>query len=622
MHLSSLILAALGAVLPQDNPETAPTGDAEIWRLELGSVEAPLPFFLRLEREPTARAWIQNGEEEIPVAGVTLGAAGWLLEFPHYDSRLSLTLTAPDRAQGHWEKRRSAEQTARLEVRAERGVRPRFAPLPNPPPTASPAPAAIAGDWQLTFDSSAQPAIGRFEVNDAGLATGTVLTVTGDHRFLAGSVESGRLRLSCFDGAHAFLYDLLLTPEGTLQGTFRSGDWHSEAVRGERQPAARLADAYSLLSAQDAWPLAMIELENAAGEPLWLGSRAFAGQPLLVQVFGSWCPNCHDEAALLRTLAERYEPRGLRILGLAAEFGGELERDWRQIQRYGERHRLNYPLLRLCDASKGQAGQSLGLSQPLVAFPTTLFIGADGSYRWLHSGFSGPAAPAEHAQLVAEFEAHIESLLSGETAAGLPLGQAEWIAWGHSGAPYRFVAGAPGEAHTILRLDPEGRKPAVPAEGWLRGASLELEGQRYVLVPSLGVFVNTARPDWRLVPKGATLTPSVWRWGDTREQLLQLAQQGNPQEQSEALLALAYVERSKADAQFDTLLTAALQSAHPAHRAVAYSAAALAERPSALPNIERALTAPYSFESNAAEQAIADLQRLQRPTPEQPAPGK
>ena len=48
--------------------------------------------------------------------------------------------------------------------------------------------------------------------------TGTILTDTGDQRYLAGQVHGDELYLSTFDGAHVFLYKAKVTPDGGLAG--------------------------------------------------------------------------------------------------------------------------------------------------------------------------------------------------------------------------------------------------------------------------------------------------------------------------------------------------------------------------------------------------------------------
>jgi thiol-disulfide isomerase/thioredoxin len=54
----------------------------------------------------------------------------------------------------------------------------------------------------------------------------------------------------------------------------------------------------------------------------------------LISLFGTWCPNCNDEAVYLAELAKRYGERGLSILGVAFELTDDLERSVDMVGRY------------------------------------------------------------------------------------------------------------------------------------------------------------------------------------------------------------------------------------------------------------------------------------------------
>ena len=45
----------------------------------------------------------------------------------------------------------------------------------------------------------------------------------------------------------------------------------------------------------------------------------FRGKVVLVNITGSWCPNCHDEAPFLEALYEKYHDQGLEIVALDFE---------------------------------------------------------------------------------------------------------------------------------------------------------------------------------------------------------------------------------------------------------------------------------------------------------------
>ena len=68
--------------------------------------------------------------------------------------------------------------------------------------------------------------------------------LAGDYRYLAGSERGNVLTLSCFDGAHAFLFEAELSDADHLAGTFWSGNWWKESWTAERDADAKLADPF------------------------------------------------------------------------------------------------------------------------------------------------------------------------------------------------------------------------------------------------------------------------------------------------------------------------------------------------------------------------------------------
>lgn len=436
------LLAAAG--LGQDSPvgQSPATGP---WRARLLSPGGEIPFGLELEREGARwRATLVNGRERIAVPEVQADASLGVFELnlPHYDSRVAgVVLSGGAELEGMWAKRRGPEEWVTLPFSASAGAGPRFSRdvLLAPPPGADPAAlarelaeaaGAVDGRWAVRFASSEDPAVGVFEVAPDGAASGTFLTTTGDYRFLAGSLDrawpgddglvgctdDGRahfvLRLSCFDGAHAFLFEAQLQPDGSLAGSFWSGaTWH-ETWTAVRDAAAALPDGFALSRATGAVSLDELVFPDLDGAPRRLSDPAFAGKARILQVFGSWCPNCHDASDELVRLQREYGPRGLSIVGLAFELTGDPTRDGAQVRRYAERHGVTWPLLLAGLADKDEASASLGLLDRVQAFPTTIFLDAAGGLRAVHTGFSGPATGAAHEAQHAEFVRVIEELLA------------------------------------------------------------------------------------------------------------------------------------------------------------------------------------------------------------------
>ena len=397
------------------------------WRAELESPGGPLPFTLRIFEENGRLAAVAvNGEEEAPFSHVRPSATGVELAIDWYDSeiRAELDRFSGQEMSGRWRKTAPDGDSA-LAFKAirndlpSRPVAPRFAPMaPLEFAAGSPDPAvpdSIAGAWAIEFtdEDGTEPARGEFR-QDGNRVTGTILTPVGDYRYLAGSYELGRLRLSTFDGAHAFLFDAEARADGTLVGDFWSRDsYHAQWVARPVAADERvLPDAWEMVGLTNPEGRFDFSFPDLDGAPVSLADERFQGKVVLVNIFGSWCPNCNDKAPVLADWYRRFRDQGLEIVGLAYEFSGDPERDGRQVRRFADRHGVEFPLLLAGISDKRAAAQTLPDLTAVIAFPTSLFIGRDGKVRRIHTGFTGPGTGAHYGALVAELEGLIEELLA------------------------------------------------------------------------------------------------------------------------------------------------------------------------------------------------------------------
>ncbi|HKZ73598.1 MAG TPA: TlpA disulfide reductase family protein [Steroidobacteraceae bacterium] len=248
--------------------------------------------------------------------------------------------------------------------------------------------------------------------------TGTFLTPTSDHRFLAGDVRDDELELSTFDGAHAYLYRAKILRGGRLEGTWWSGLAWQESFSARRDDAATLGDAESATAMRVAARALDFTFPDLGGQPVSLQDPRFTGKVLVVTLGGSWCPNCHDEAAFLAPYYLQNRERGLEVVALMFEHFGAFEKAAAATRRFCDRYGIEYATLIAGISDEEDAAKRLPQLHAVHAFPTTLFIDRAGRVRRIHTGFSGPATGAHHQRLIEDFDATVEQLLS-ETASGV-----------------------------------------------------------------------------------------------------------------------------------------------------------------------------------------------------------
>ncbi|HXH39903.1 MAG TPA: TlpA disulfide reductase family protein [Thermoanaerobaculia bacterium] len=392
-----------------------PPSAAGTWRAVLTSPGGELPFTLRIVRDGAAlRAVIVNGSEQAPASSVDVHDASLTIRFDVYDSAINATFADGGNAlTGAWTRTVPAG-ICRMAFRATRGEQPRFLP-------AASAGTASLGDvngiWKAEFTDSdgVSPARGEFH-QDPGSSrvTGTFLTPTGDDRYLEGSFEDGILRLSTFDGAHAFLFQARASRDGRLAGDYWSRDSYHATWTATRSDdaGATLPDGWKDVGLTNTEGRFRFSFPDLAGKPVALSDERFRGKVVLVNIFGSWCPNCNDEAPLLVAWDRTYRHRGLEIVGLAYEFTGNAARDREMVRRFANHYGITYPLLLAGVSDKRKASATLPDLTRVLAYPTSIFIGRDGNVKKIYSGFAGPGTGKHFDALRTEMETLIESMLA------------------------------------------------------------------------------------------------------------------------------------------------------------------------------------------------------------------
>ncbi|MEP3478083.1 MAG: PQQ-binding-like beta-propeller repeat protein [Fuerstiella sp.] len=389
--------------LPKTGPDSKVQVQPGTWNASLMTEGGPLNFDIRLQRKETGwKATVMNPLEPIEIPEVSVKGREVRLAFPYYDSVITAQLQG-HRLVGDWTKVRGAGKVAVMKFVATPGQ-----PVKVPAEDFKP----FVGRWSVRFSQSDDAAIGDFQIDEGGVSWGTFLTTTGDYRFLAvQNLTADEARLSCFDGAHAFLFRMQRKDQQQIVGDFWSGTtWHESWI-GQRDKEARLPDAFLQTQVLKEIDLAGLRFPDLNGKPSSLLQEEFTGPCRMIQIFGSWCPNCHDAALYLKELQDQYGDQ-LSIVGLAFEHTGDFERDVAQVRRYIKRHQTPYPVLLAGTSDKGDATKQLQLVDRVRSYPTTIFLDAAGEVQAVYTGFSGPATGEAYQQLRTRFQQTIDRVIA------------------------------------------------------------------------------------------------------------------------------------------------------------------------------------------------------------------
>jgi thiol-disulfide isomerase/thioredoxin len=349
---------------------------------------------------------IINGAERFKVTDVSGKGDSVFIHMPLFDSEFRLRLIQGTLV-GKWI-RHSGNNDSFLDFKAVPNTAWRFKTPAKPASN-------IAGRWAATFGEgdSKDLTVGEFKQTGSKL-TGTFLTTTGDYRYLEGVVTGNDLYLSCFDGGHAYLFTGKINGKNITDGNFYSGlKGHNQWV-AVKDAKAKLPDAYSLTALKQGYKRLAFTFKDLNGKDVSLTDARFKNKVVIVQILGSWCPNCMDETAYLINYYKKYHAKGVEIVGLAYERTTDFARSQKSVMQLKNRFNIPYPLLLTgYTPSNGDPARSLPMMAKVVGFPTTIIIDKKGDVRKIHTGFSGPGTGKYYTDFIKEFEGLTDGLLAG-----------------------------------------------------------------------------------------------------------------------------------------------------------------------------------------------------------------
>jgi peroxiredoxin len=378
------------------------------WRAVLVVKGGDLPFGLEIGREGDHDvAWLINGPERAKVTDVSIHDGIVSMGMPGYPHRLDAQLV-DGQLEGHVTFLRPKGETYSTPLLAQRGISWRFFPTPSKDN------ADFSGRWRLTFrdpDSGAESS-GIAEIAQQGnVVTGTVLRESGDDRYIAGEARGDTVFLSRFDGGSAYLYVARLTPEGTLKGDFRTGTGGFRELTGRRDAEAKLADVTTLTALKADAGRFSFTFPDVNGKPVSLDDPRFQDKVVIVTIGGTWCPNCHDEAAFLRDFLPPLRGRGLEVVQLMFEYTDDFASASKSVRAFADQFHIDYPVLIAGSYAPGAVQKALPQLEKFFAYPTMLVLDRHGKVRYTHTGFSGPATGEHYEEFVSEFGSLIDGLL-------------------------------------------------------------------------------------------------------------------------------------------------------------------------------------------------------------------
>ena len=272
----------------------------------------------------------------------------------------------------------------------------------------------LFGRWKVLFEPGTpneEVLVGVFQQEMNGRIFGSFLSETGDYRYLHGFAANGKLHLQTYTGYWAFVVEADLNGSNEMSGIFYSGGKSRSPFKAIKDETVQLRDESSLtyLIKRDE-PVLLKDLIKMNGRKTTV-DLATEKQLTLIQIMGTWCPNCLDETKLLQELQAEYGSKGLCVLALAFEVGADTKKQRVRLKNWMKSMDVTYPVYLAGTSSKDVASARFPMLNGIMSFPTALLVDQQGKIIAIHTGFSGPATGEAYIELVKKYKQEIENAL-------------------------------------------------------------------------------------------------------------------------------------------------------------------------------------------------------------------
>jgi thiol-disulfide isomerase/thioredoxin len=273
----------------------------------------------------------------------------------------------------------------------------------------------VTGVWETVFSKgiAGDEYIAKGIFKQSGdKVTGTFRTTTGDYRYLEGVMDGDSMKLSTFDGAHAFLFTAKVN-DSTMEGTFYSGNHWKEPFVAKRNANYELPSAEDLTFLKEGYDSFAFTFPDENGAMVSLDDERFKNKVVVVQIMGTWCPNCLDESKYYTKFYDANKNKNFEIVALAFEYAKTEQEAFNRISRLREKLNIDYPILlaQYGGSDKAKAQEKLPMLNHVLSYPTSIFIDKTGKVRKIHTGFNGPATGEKYTEFTRDFEGFVSDLL-------------------------------------------------------------------------------------------------------------------------------------------------------------------------------------------------------------------
>jgi len=142
------------------------------------------------------------------------------------------------------------------------------------------------------------------------------------------------------------------------------------------------------------------------------GLEKYAGKPLVLICFATWCHACHDATPFMVELYKKYKDRGLQFLSVSYDLSEDQHEIDAELAKYKQQYGIEWEATALPTTPQAWEAAMPPEVEGWDGYPITAFINADGTVHAIYGGWFSAAAPQEQARLKAQFDQWAAELLA------------------------------------------------------------------------------------------------------------------------------------------------------------------------------------------------------------------
>lgn len=370
------------------------------WRFEMKATYSVIPFVIEFKwKGNKLTGKLKNGKETIKLDDIQVKKEKIKIPLQDYENALELEILNSKTMKGNFV-RYNKNPEVRISVDGLKGDKQVYTGKWLDPA------ADFSGEWAVTLkeeDGKESQGVVILEQKKDRL-NGTIMSPTGDYRYFEGYVNGELFEAASFDGVYNYVFKGRIH-KGYMEASILS-NWVTK-VTGMKDAKAALPDPYK----QTQLDKLAFSFQDINGQKVSLSDAKFKDKPVIVNFYGTWCPNCVDETNYLIPWYKENKKRGVEIIALAFERSLSEAEARMQLTKVVKKKEIPYTVLLAGTTAEDKPMDKIPGLKNFISFPTTVFLNKKHEVVKVHAGFTGPSTGKHFETWKKEFNANVDELL-------------------------------------------------------------------------------------------------------------------------------------------------------------------------------------------------------------------